>query len=86
MRVDFHSHVVPGVDDGSKNTEMSLEMLRRMRRQGTDLVVATPHYYVGRTAPEEYLEKISDACYLLREAIQQSGEEVPKLALGYEVY
>ena len=57
MRVDFHSHVVPGVDDGSKNTEMSLEMLRRMRRQGTDLVVATPHYYVGRTAPEEYLEK-----------------------------
>ena len=55
MRVDFHSHVVPGVDDGSKNTEMSLEMLRRMRRQGTDLVVATPHYYVGRTAPEEYL-------------------------------
>ncbi len=86
MRVDFHSHVVPGVDDGSKNTEMSLEMLRRMRRQGTDLVVATPHYYVGRTAPEEYLEKISDACYLLREAIQQSGEEVPKLALGYEIY
>ena len=53
MRVDFHSHVVPGVDDGSKNTEMSLEMLRRMRRQGTDLVVATPHYYVGRTAPED---------------------------------
>lgn len=86
MRVDFHSHVVPGVDDGSKNTEMSVEMLHRMRQQGTDLVVATPHFYMGRTAPEEYLEKISDACYLLREAIQQSGEEVPQMVLGYEVY
>ena len=86
MRVDFHSHVIPGVDDGSKNVEMSLEMLRRMRLQGTDLVVATPHFYIGRTAPEEYLEKISDACYLLREAIQKNGAEVPQLALGYEVY
>ena len=86
MRVDFHSHVVPGVDDGSKNTDMSIEMLRSMRQQGTDLVVATPHFYMGRTAPEEYLEKISDACYLLREAIQKSGEDVPNLVLGYEVY
>ena len=86
MRVDFHSHVVPGVDDGSKNTDMSLQMLRSMRQQGTDLVVATPHFYMGRTAPEEYLEKISDACYLLREAIEKSGEEVPQMVLGYEVY
>ena len=86
MRVDFHSHVVPAVDDGSKNTDMSLQMLRSMRQQGTDLVVATPHFYMGRTAPEEYLEKISDACYLLREAIEKSGEEVPQMVLGYEVY
>lgn len=86
MRVDFHSHVVPGVDDGSKNTDMSLQMLRSMRQQGTNLVVATPHFYMGRTAPEEYLEKISDACYLLREAIEKSGEEVPQMVLGYEVY
>ena len=34
----------------------------------------------------EYLEKISDACYLLREAIEKSGEEVPQMVLGYEVY
>jgi hypothetical protein len=32
--LDIHSHILPGVDDGAKNTEESLELLRMMKSQG----------------------------------------------------
>ena len=45
---DFHSHILPGVDDGSKDVEMSVAMLRTLAEQGVDRVVATPHFYPRR--------------------------------------
>ena len=42
--VDFHSHVLPGIDDGSKDPEMSLQMLCMLAKQGITHVVATPHF------------------------------------------
>lgn len=34
--IDFHSHVLPGIDDGSRNIETSIEMLRLSRNAGVD--------------------------------------------------
>jgi protein-tyrosine phosphatase len=42
--VDIHSHIIPGIDDGSKNMEMTLEMLRNAEKEGIKEIVATPHY------------------------------------------
>ena len=33
--IDIHSHIIPGIDDGSKNVEMTLEMLKNAERDGT---------------------------------------------------
>ncbi|EHI99670.1 Protein-tyrosine-phosphatase [Clostridium sp. DL-VIII] len=44
MIADIHSHILPGIDDGSENMEMTLEMLRNAERNGTREIVATPHY------------------------------------------
>jgi len=44
MIVDIHSHIIPGIDDGSKNMEMTLEMIRNAEKEGTKEMVATPHY------------------------------------------
>ena len=44
--VDIHTHVLPGIDDGSKSSEMSLEMLRESKAQGVDTVIATSHCYL----------------------------------------
>mgnify|MGYP003962025861 FL=1 len=42
--IDFHNHVLPAVDDGSKSLEMSLSMLRHAADQGITDVVNTVHY------------------------------------------
>ena len=47
MIIDFHSHFLPGIDDGSKDTEMSLSMLSQMRASGVDAVIATSHFYAS---------------------------------------
>ena len=44
--IDIHSHVLPGIDDGSKSVDMSLAMLKESYKQGVDTVVATPHFYI----------------------------------------
>ena len=45
MFVDFHSHILPGVDDGAKSVDESIDMLLLEKEQGIDVVVATPHFY-----------------------------------------
>ena len=45
---DMHCHILPGVDDGSKNMEMSLDMLQIAYEEGTRKIFLTPHYMIGR--------------------------------------
>lgn len=44
MLIDFHTHILPEIDDGSRNVEMSLNMLAAQREQKVDEIVATPHF------------------------------------------
>ena len=46
--IDFHSHVLPGIDDGSDSVATSLAMLAEMKAQGIEAVFATPHFYANR--------------------------------------
>lgn len=41
---DIHTHIVPGIDDGSKSEEMTLEMLKKSYESGVDNIILTPHY------------------------------------------
>jgi protein-tyrosine phosphatase len=41
--IDIHSHLLPGVDDGSKSVEQSLPVLERFAADGVECVVLTPH-------------------------------------------
>ena len=42
--IDFHNHIIPNLDDGSKSIEMSLNMLREAEHQGITDVVNTVHF------------------------------------------
>lgn len=83
--VDFHSHVLPGIDDGSASVEESLALLRMEAEQGIGHVVATPHFYAHYDSPERFLERRAQAEEQLRRAIEQEGG-LPRLHIGAEVY
>ena len=56
---DIHMHVIPGVDDGARSMEESLEMLRCSAEQGVDCVFATPHSFAFDYSPEEIRERFA---------------------------
>lgn len=83
--VDFHSHILPGVDDGSRSTEESLQMLRLSARQGIRHMVATPHFYPRYDSPETFLRKRENAEKKLRNAMVDEPD-LPGISIGAEVY
>ena len=52
---DFHSHLIPGVDDGARDTEFSLAALGAFRREGTRQIITTPHFDGSLTGQPERL-------------------------------
>ncbi len=54
LKVDMHSHVLPGIDDGAQNPAESIALIKRMMSLGIKKIIATPHimadYY--RNTPE----------------------------------
>lgn len=81
--IDIHSHIIPGIDDGSRNMEMTLEMLRSAERDGTKKIIATPHYLL------EYGELTINEIKVLVEEINsivdKEGINI-KIYSGQEVY
>ena len=82
--IDFHSHLLPGIDDGSDSVETSLGMLRMWAEQGFETVCATPHFYADRNTPERFLRRRQEAYETLREAMEAEGLTI-RLLLGAEV-
>lgn len=83
--VDFHTHVLPQLDDGSASVEESLAMLQMEAEQGIRQVVATPHFYAQVDAPKPFLERRAAALGILRRALDDHPE-LPRLHVGAEVH
>ena len=45
--IDLHCHILPSVDDGAVDLEMSLEMARQLKEAGFDVIAPSPHYGFG---------------------------------------
>ncbi len=85
MVIDFHTHILPGVDDGSESVKESLRLLKMEALQGVEHVVATPHFYPQSDSPDRFFERRAEAEKRLREAmVKRSG--LPRLSVGAEVY
>ncbi len=82
--VDFHTHILPKMDDGSASLSESLQILQSEANQGVRHVVATPHFYANHQSPLSFLQKREQAEAALREAMQ--AQPLPGLTVGTEVH
>lgn len=80
--IDFHTHILPKLDDGSRSTEESVAMLEELRLQGVAEAVLTPHFYANHSSPSDFFERRTAAWESLR---QHYKADAPKLRLGAEV-
>ena len=70
---DIHCHVLPGVDDGARDMDESLDMLAIMYDEGIRNVIMTPHYHGGHVQPD--IGMLRERLNELREL--QSSPEAP---------
>ena len=79
----MHTHILPGIDDGSQTKEQTANMLRQAYDEGVRVIVATPHY--GVRNPGLTLDKAKEA---LAETQQLADEITPglRLILGSELF
>lgn len=85
--IDFHTHILPKMDDGSKSTEESIAMLKMQAEQGIRCVVATPHFYAEHETPQDFLHRREHSYQSLQQEIERQGlqEQLPQIRLGAEV-
>ena len=81
---DMHNHILFSIDDGSKDIESSIEMLKRAQEDGIDEMILTPHYILNskymanNKLKKELLKELEDRC-------KEEGITI-KLHLGNEVW
>ena len=83
--IDIHSHIIPGVDDGSQSLDESLELLAIAAESGVDTIVATPHCNI----PDEYENyagpELEQRFLLLDRARKDAGISI-RICRGMEVF
>lgn len=86
--IDFHSHILPGMDDGASCPEESVEMMRLSAEQGVDVMFATSHFYPDEEEPSSFLKRRQTSldCLMQYCAEKKIEEMLPKVILGAEVY
>ncbi len=80
--LDFHSHVLPRIDDGSRSVAESVKMLEMLKSQGIATVVATPHFDADEVSLDDFLARRGRA---LAELVESVTEDMPRVKLGAEV-
>ena len=81
--IDIHSHILPGIDDGAKNINMTLRMIKMAEKSGTKDIVATPHFCRGYgETPYDEVKKLVEE---FKKLTKREGLGI-NLHYGQEVY
>ncbi len=84
-RIDFHTHILPCVDDGSRSLAESVQMIRTLADAGVTGIALTPHFYPTEDSPEAFLARRDGAFARLKEALAEADFPVPALIPGAEI-
>ncbi len=80
--IDWHSHILPGMDDGSRDVAESIALIGMQASQGVSTVVATPHFYANDGSAEAFLDRRQKA---FEQLVAELPEGSPEIKLGAEV-
>lgn len=82
--IDIHSHILPGIDDGSESLVDSIAIVKELARQGITDIIATPHYMTDSpyVSPRTKNLKLLDS---LQKELQDADLGV-NIYLGNEIY
>lgn len=78
--IDVHTHLLPGVDDGSPSAEVSIPILERFVADGVQVVVCTPHLDASRAAHAPHDRHVE-----ILSALRARATVSPELRLGWEI-
>ena len=73
---DWHSHVLPGMDDGSRSVDESVAMITALKSQGADRVIATPHFYANDESVGDFLKRRASVFERLTSALTPGCPEI----------
>ncbi len=79
--IDFHTHILPGIDDGARDIDASVQLLQKEIEQDVACVVFTPHYYGKRRSPEQFLKRRAEAFASIKDKLPTNLE----VRLGAEI-
>ena len=79
---DFHTHILPGMDDGAGSVEVSIKMLEKEIEQNIRRVVATPHFWAEVEEPERFLNRRKES---VQKFLNKKTGDFPRIYLGAEV-
>ena len=79
-KIDYHSHILPGIDDGAESVEKSILLIKKAKQYGIEEIYATPHCYLHKSNVENFCAKRQRAL----ESIKNIGLEIP-VKLGAEI-
>lgn len=82
--IDLHCHILPGMDDGSPNTEESVAMLRVAQKNKINVIFATPHF-IDYDKIEEFVMERDAKAVSLNEKAEALGLS-PRIACGSELF
>ena len=82
--IDMHAHIIPGIDDGSKDNRESVEMLKQAHAAGIRTVIATPHYSKGFC--DYKVSEIFRYCNALEKFAKKHIDPEFRICPGQEIY
>ena len=87
LKTDIHSHLIPGIDDGSPNMSTTISIIKEMKSLGFSKLISSPHVMsdIYKNSSEIILQGLSDVrAELKKQNISMDIDAVAEYYIDYE--
>lgn len=82
---DLHSHILPGVDDGARDLEAALALLKLQKQAGVTSIALTPHFNCEKITIADFLSRRLASARVLAQAVKEQKFSF-RIKMGAELY